>query len=334
MQLGPVKTHGRTQNVVIDVDTGVDDALALLFAVRHPGLRVHAITCVAGNAAVEQVVRNTLTVLEHADAPPIPVAAGAARPLIAPPHDASHVHGRDGMADLGLPPSPRKPDPRHAVELLRDVLRDAAEPVTLIALAPLTNIALLARTYPEAMQRLERIVVMGGTASTGNATPVAEFNAWHDPEAAAIVFAAGVPVTMYGLDVFYRVGVAAAGCDKLAAHEHRSARLAGQLLRHQLRTAAGEARTELGMATIGDAGAVCAVADPAGLVTAHLPVQVELAPGFGRGQTVVDRRARSGEQELHGMAAPAARLDVAIDVDAARYGDLFLSTILGEPGTS
>ncbi|MBN9744569.1 nucleoside hydrolase [Amycolatopsis sp. A1MSW2902] len=331
MPLGPVKQNGRSP-VILDVDTGVDDALALLFAVRHPGLRVLAITCVAGNAAVDQVVRNTLTVLDHADAPAIPVAAGARRPLIAAPHDASHVHGSDGLAGLGLPAPLRAPDPRHAVELLRDTILDAPEPITLIALAPLTNLALLARIYPEALQRLERIVVMGGSASTGNATPVAEFNTWHDPEAAAIVFSAGVPVTMYGLDVFYRVGVRTADCEKLATHEDRGARLAEQLLRHQLRFCAGEGRTEPGTATIGDAGAVCAVADPAGLGTALLPVQVELAPGHSRGQTLVDRRVRPGEQELHGMADPAARIEVAIDVAADRYRDLFLSTLMGEQG--
>ncbi|WP_018680159.1 nucleoside hydrolase [Actinokineospora enzanensis] len=315
-------------DVVLDVDTGVDDALALLFAVRHPGLRVRAVTCVAGNAGLEQVVRNTLTVLEHTGRTDIPVAAGADRPLIAAPRHAGHVHGGDGLADLELPPPTHTADDRHAVELLRDVLGSAPNPVTVIALAPLTNLALLLRTYPGVAGRIERIMVMGGSASAGNASPVAEFNTWHDPEAAAIVFGAGVPVTMYGLDVFYQVGVDQVTCGKLAAHEDPGVCLAGRLLCHQIRVGTGEPRVPAGSGLLGDAGAVCAVADPGGLVTEHLPVQVELAPGISRGQTVVDRRALPGEQEIHGTPVAVPRVDVAWQVDARRYRDLFLTTLL------
>ena len=198
--------------VVLDVDTGVDDACALLFAARHPGLRLVAVSCVGGNAPVDDVVRNTLVVLDAAGRGDVPVARGAARPLVERPRHARHVHGEDGMADLHWPPSPQLPDPRHGVELLRDVLLDAARTgdpddlVTLVPLAPLTNIALLLRTYPEAAAGLRRIVFMGGAAAQGNATASAEFNVFHDPEAAAVVLDAaddlGVPVFMYGLDVF------------------------------------------------------------------------------------------------------------------------------------
>ena len=206
----------RSLPVVLDVDTGVDDACALLLAARHPGLDLVAVTCVAGNAGVDDVVANTLTVLEAAGRPDVPVARGAARPLLEPARDARHVHGQDGMGDLGWPRAARGADPRHAVELLRDVLAEAAagdedDRITLVPLAPLTNVALLLRTWPEAAAGLRRIVFMGGAADVGNATASAEFNVWHDPEAAAIVLECaaelGVPVTMYGLDVFYDVRV-------------------------------------------------------------------------------------------------------------------------------
>jgi pyrimidine-specific ribonucleoside hydrolase len=172
--------------VILDVDTGVDDALALLLAARHPGLDLRAVTCVAGNAAVPQVVTNTLAVLAAAGRTDVPVARGAARPLVDPPREARHVHGEDGMADLdhaalGLPQETAGADPRHAVELLRDLLCGTDEPVTLVPLAPLTNIALLLRLYPEAAKGLRRIVFMGGAASVGNATASAEFNIRHDP---------------------------------------------------------------------------------------------------------------------------------------------------------
>ena len=189
--------------VILDVDTGIDDALAILLACRAPAMDVRAITCVAGNADVDQVVANTLRVLDAAGAPDIPVARGMARPLIEPPRPARHVHGEDGMGDLGLPESRRSSVDVHAVELMRATLAGATEPITLIPLAPLTNVAVLVRSYPELLERLERIVLMGGAAAVGNATAAAEFNVWHDPEAAAIVLDCGVEVTMYGLDVFY-----------------------------------------------------------------------------------------------------------------------------------
>ena len=165
--------------VILDVDTGLDDACALLLAARHPGLDLKAVTCVGGNVGIDDVVRNTLTVLDAAGRPDVPVARGAAVPLIQPVRAARHVHGEDGLGDLDWPRSTRPTDPRHAVELLRDVLRDAAatgELITLIPLAPLTNIALLLRTYPEAARGLREIVFMGGAAGIGNATASAEFN--------------------------------------------------------------------------------------------------------------------------------------------------------------
>ena len=195
--------------VVLDVDTGVDDACALLLAALHPALDLRAVTCVGGNAPVDDVVRNTLTVLETAGRADVPVARGAERPLLEPPLHARHVHGEDGMGDLGWQAPSLVPDGRHAIELLRDVCREAAiagRPVTLVPLAPLTNIALLLRTYPDVASGISEIVFMGGAAHVGNATASAEFNVFHDPEAAAITLDAaadlGIRVTMYGLDVF------------------------------------------------------------------------------------------------------------------------------------
>ncbi len=112
--------------IVLDVDTGVDDACALLFAALHPDLELRAVTCVGGNAPLPHVVGNTLTVLDACGRGDVPVAAGAARPLLEETTDARHVHGEDGMGDLDWPRSAREPDPRHAVELLRDVLLEAA----------------------------------------------------------------------------------------------------------------------------------------------------------------------------------------------------------------
>ena len=164
--------------VILDVDTGIDDAFAILFAARHPLINLLGVTCVDGNTNVAQVVANTLQVLDAAGAGDIPVSRGAIRPLLGQSQYAEYVHGEDGMGDLGLPPSQRRVDSRSAIELLRDLVDQSAEPVTLVPLAPLTNIALFLRAFPESAKKLKRIVLMGGSASAGNATPAAEFNVW------------------------------------------------------------------------------------------------------------------------------------------------------------
>jgi len=319
--------------IVLDVDTGVDDACALLLAALHPGLDLKAVTCVGGNAPLADVVRNTLSVLDTCGRQDVPVAAGAARPLLEKPVDARHVHGEDGMGDLGWPRSTRGPGAEHAVELLRDVLLEAAEGpddhrVTLVPLAPMTNIALLLRTYPEVSGGLRRILFMGGAAHVGNATASAEFNVFHDPEAAAITLDAcadlGIELMMYGLDVFYDPRVSREQADALAAaHESGPAGLAGRLMAFQCE------RFEADSATLGDAGAVCAVLEQEGLRTERLPVRVELAGTWSRGRTIVDRRDWDGDlaHDPHGQAP--AMIDVALAVDGDRYARLWLDTVTG-----
>jgi len=310
--------------VLLDVDTGVDDALAILFAVAHPGIDVLGITCVAGNASLERVVENTLRILDVAGAPDIPVAAGARRPLISPARSASHVHGEGGLGTVRLPPGEREAQSVNAVELMRRLITESERPVTLVALAPQTNLALLLRQYPDLAGNIERIVFMGGSASVGNATAVAEFNVWHDPEAAAIVLDAGIPTFMYGLDVFNQVSVERDVAAALEAGDSAYGRIVGSLLTN--RVARSENTTAEYTGLIGDAGAICALVDPDALATALLPVRVELT-GYGRGQTIVDQRRRVGEDILHGTAGDWEVVEVALDVDAPRFARLFLQTL-------
>jgi len=314
---------------MLDVDTGVDDACAILLAATHPALDLRAVSCVAGNASVDDVVANTLTALDAAGRADVPVARGADRPLLEPTADARHVHGQDGMGDLDWPRSERSPDPRHAVELLRDVLlaaADAGERVTLVPLGPLTNIALLLRTHPSVAVGLAEIVFMGGAVNVGNATASAEFNVYHDPEAAAMMLDAAadldIPVTMYGLDVFYAPRVTRSEAAKLVAVGGRgSAELAGRLIEYQCD------RFTRDDATIGDAGAVCAVLDRDAITSRRLPVRVELAGSWSRGRTIVDRRDWSGDlaHDPHGQAP--SMIGVALELDAERYRRLWLDTV-------
>ena len=320
--------------IVLDVDTGVDDACAILLAARHPGLELRAVSCVGGNAPVDDVVRNTLKALQAAGRADVPVARGAERPLLESPVDARHVHGNDGMGDLGWPAASLWADARSGVELLRDVCRDAAAlgaPVTLVPLAPMTNIALLLRTYPDVAQGIERIVFMGGAAHAGNATASAEFNVFHDPEAAAIVLDAAaeldIAVTMYGLDVFYEPVVTRdQAAELIAVGGGGAAELGGRLVTFQCDRFGQEA------ATIGDAGAVCAVIEPDALETHVLPIRVELAGSWSRGRTILDRRDWSGDLAHDPHGEPPTRVAVALHVDGPRYATLWRETLLGAGG--
>jgi pyrimidine-specific ribonucleoside hydrolase len=300
------------KSLILDVDTGVDDAFALLFAVRSPAVNLIGVTCVDGNTNLDNVIANTLKVLDAAGAGDIPVARGATKPLIDKPRYAEFVHGSDGMVDMGIAPSNRAVDSRPAVELMRDLIENSADPVTLIPLAPLTNIALFLRAFPESAKKLERIVLMGGSASAGNATATAEFNIWHDPEAAAIVFSSGVPITMYGLDVFTDLQVSNANADLLLKEDQPCSQFAGKLINNFI--------TQMGHdVTLGDYGAVATAVAPQLATIEQMPVVVDTTFGPNRGQTVCDRRtfAEVAPESPH-TGAPTIDVVMKIDIEAMR----------------
>ncbi|MBC7463678.1 MAG: nucleoside hydrolase [Actinobacteria bacterium] len=312
------------KNLILDVDTGVDDAFAILFAARHPEINLLGITCVDGNTNLENVIANTLKTLDAAGAGDIPVARGATRPLIDEPRYAEFVHGSDGLLDMGIPPSKRVLDPRPAVELIRDLIEGAAGPVTLIPLAPLTNIALFLRAFPDTAAKLERIVLMGGSASAGNATATAEFNIWHDPEAAAIVFSSGIPITMYGLDVFTRLQLTHDHGTELKSREHECSQFSGELIQRFVKqfTALAD-QSEI---TLGDYGAVATAIAPHLVTMERYRVVVDTTFGPNRGQTVCDRRtfADSAQDSIH---SNAPSVDVVMDLDVDAITEMWMRTI-------
>jgi pyrimidine-specific ribonucleoside hydrolase len=213
--------------VVIDTDPGIDDAAAILLALASTEVNVLGITAVAGNVSLDKTVANALRILELAGVDSVPVAAGADRPLVhalLDRKDEDSVHGSDGLGGT-LPEQPKSVAiDQHAIDFLASVADDA--PITVVAIAPLTNIALLLARYPGITSKIERLVIMSGARLEGNVNAAAEFNAWIDPEAAARVFSSGIPVTLFPLDITHEAVLSRAEVDELAGTGRIGATLA------------------------------------------------------------------------------------------------------------
>src|SRR5919106_6919652 len=193
--------------IIFDCDTGHDDALALLLAARAPELKLLAVTCVAGNQTLEKTALNTRRVMTVGEIRDVPVAAGMATPLVRPLVTAPYAHGESGLDGYEFGPPEVDLVPEHGVDLIIRTVQESAEPVTLVPVGPLTNIAMAFLRAPEIKERISRIVLMGGAARFGNVTPAAEFNIYVDPEAAVVVFGAGLPITMVGLDATHQARI-------------------------------------------------------------------------------------------------------------------------------
>jgi len=269
--------------IVIDCDPGHDDAIAILLALASPEVELRGVTTVAGNQTLDKTTRNALKVLELAGRADIPVAAGADRPLVRELRTAAHVHGETGLDGPDLPEPTTKPVDAHAVDLLADLLEPG---VVLVPTGPLTNVAGLLESRPDFRKRLERIVWMGGAIAEGNVTPAAEFNAFVDPEAAAVVFESGIEVTMIGLDVTHQALFTRAHADRLR-DTGRAGRAVAELSDFFQRF--HESRYDFDGSPIHDAVAVAEVIDPSLVTTVHCNVEVETASQYCDGRTVVDR---------------------------------------------
>ncbi|HLJ61925.1 MAG TPA: nucleoside hydrolase [bacterium] len=304
-----------TTRIIIDCDTGTDDALAILYALSRPDLDVLGITTVFGNTDIAQTTRNTLQVLELVGRAGVPVARGAEHPLVGRfTQGAAWIHGRNGLADIELPIPVRRPEEASAPEFLRRQLRGAPGEITLVATGRLTNIATLLRQDPECARLVRRCVLMGGAVTApGNVTPVAEANICGDPEAAAIVFGSGMPMTMVGLDVTMRALLSQSQIDRLARAGGRVLDVASEIAAFRLRSYRRR-DPRIGGCAIHDVLAVDVVADPTVVRTQRWPVEIETKGDVTRGMTVADRRP-------HTTAPPNA--DVCVEVEADRFLERF-----------
>jgi pyrimidine-specific ribonucleoside hydrolase len=314
---------GMPTRIVMDVDTGTDDALAILYALRHPDIDVLGISCVTGNVNVDQVVTNTCKVLDAAGAGEIPVAAGAVQPLIERARRAGGSHGLDGLGGIQLPETSRQRSPLPAVELLHQLIMESSSRVRLVSLGPKTNVAVLLTRYPNVATRLEEIIFMGGSLNEEGSTAVAEFNVWQDPEAAKSVIESSIPTTMYGFHLFQRLALNQAGTDRLRRHDHPAIQLAGELLYR--RRGSWHDTPQDYADLLGDAGATVLLTNPELFSTRELLVRVNLA-GIDRGQTTIVQPASPDDS-----TAPDpdgwSRITVALDLDATQAASAFVEVI-------
>lgn len=303
------------QTVIIDCDTGMDDALALLLALRTPACDVLGITTVGGNVPLPQVMRNTLVMVEHAGRE-VPVYRGLARPLLAPPITSESAHGSDGLGDIGFPDPQREPAAEHAVDFLIRTFMAATAPITLITLAPLTNIALALLREPRLEERIPHLVMMAGSITGGNTTAVAEFNVYADVEAADIVFRSRIPKTMVSLDPI-RKGARLYEAD--AAQIEAGSTPWGQAFARLLRRLLDYRKPR--PVTPPDLAAVAVALEPALATGERWPVAVETRGQYTRGMTVVDTRRRPAAE------SPEPHVNVITAIDHARFQALVLATL-------
>jgi purine nucleosidase len=291
-----------TRPTIIDCDPGTDDAIALWLALASPELDMRLVTVVGGNVGLDKTLANARAIVGLSGRA-VPVVGGADRALLGPFADAAYVHGDNGLGGLELPEGPAAA-PGLAVDALRAALR-AAEPasVTLVGLGPATNLGLLLATEPALAGKLAEIVLMTGALAEGNVTPSAEFNAWNDPEALAVVLGAGAPVTLATLDVTNQA---------LCRPTHIAAlRAAGQGARARAAASIWES-VPLSRRSGGagheqhDATAIMWLVAPHLFTERSVHACVDLGPGPGRGRTVIDRWGRS-------RLAPNARLLETLD---------------------
>jgi purine nucleosidase len=276
--------------VILDCDPGTDDAFALLLALAAPEIELLAVTVAGGNVGLECTLRNTLALVALAGAS-VPVFAGADRPLLGSFTSEVRVHGVDGLGGVALPPG-RAVAPGHAADAIRALLRAADRPVTLVGIAPVTNLALALATEPALADKVARIVLMSGAWAEGNATPAAEFNALNDPEALAIVLACGQPVVLATLEL-----TAQALCTPARLATLRAAGT-GRCLRAvcDIQATVPLSRRYDGKgAALHDPCAVAWLLRPELFTARDCAVEVDLGPGPGRGRTLVDRWGRTGE---------------------------------------
>ena len=315
------------KKIIIDTDPSIDDAMTLLFALAAPELAVVGLTTIFGNVETPLATRNALHLLEFADQSHIPVAQGAERPLHVTFHGpATFVHGTDGLGETHQAPPTTKPVAPSAAQFIVETIMGAPGEITLVPVGPLTNIALALMLEPRIVQNVAEVVIMGGAATVnGNVNPAAEANMYNDPHAADLVFTAGWPITMVGLDVTTKVLMAEPYLAALCAPGRKTGAYIYDIVRFYLQF--HQHTHQIYAAHTHDPSAIAYLIDPTLFHTAKGAIRVT-TEGIARGHTLMDRRghwSRPNEWSTH------LPVNVCLDVDAERLLALYQERILAAP---
>ena len=299
------------KQIIIDTDPGIDDAVALAIALYSNELEVKLITTVAGNVGLNYVTQNALKLLEFFGKD-IPVAKGLDAPLIRDIKDASQVHGETGMEGYNFKePTAHLLLKKHAVNAMRETILNSEDPITIVAIGPLSNIAMLLKMYPETKTQIKEIIFMGGSLTRGNSSVMSEFNIDFDPEAAKIVFDSGVPIVMVGLDIGLKVLVYPEDSQKIKAMNKVGEMFYSLFKRYR----GGSMKTGL---TMYDSTAIAYLLRPDLFEVTKSFLDVELNGKYTAGATIVD---------LQGLLNEEPNATICVDIDQDGFKEWFLTSI-------
>jgi purine nucleosidase len=322
------------KKIIFDTDPGTDDALALMLALNSPELDVRAITVVPGNVTAAMGLENALRMISLANRCDIPVAAGAPHPLFQKLITAQFWHGKNGLGNVELPASKCKVDPRFGPDLIIQLVHASPHEITLVPVGPLTNIALAVEKDPSIVPLVKEVILMGGSISGGNVNAAAEANIYNDPEAAQIVFQAGWPLTMVGLEVGDKALFTHSYLDQLGKTHGPINDFIYSVNKYLLTLADAFSS---GGSPMYDPSAVAVAIDSTLVKTQEMHVDVETRGDFTRGETVANRHGSVERNVLHddhyeieGLDKVRPNVKVCVDVDADRFLRLFVSRIQGK----
>jgi inosine-uridine nucleoside N-ribohydrolase len=322
------------KKIIFDTDPGTDDALALMLALNSPELDVRAITVVPGNVTAAMGLENALRMVSLANRCDIPVAAGAQHPLFQKLITAEFWHGKNGLANIELPPTKCKVDSRFGPDLIIQLVHASPHEITLVPVGPLTNIALAVEKDPSIVPLVKGIILMGGSISGGNVNAAAEANIYNDPEAAQIVFQAGWPLTMVGLEVGDKALFTHKYVDELAQTHGPINDFIVSVVQFLVNLSGTFGAPGSPMY---DPSAVAVAIDSTLVKTQEMHVDVETRGEFTRGETVGNRHGvvehnvlRGDRYVIEGVDKVVPNAKVCVDVDADRFLQLFVSRIRGK----
>lgn len=306
------------RKIIMDCDPGIDDAVALCLAAAHPEIfEILGITTVAGNQTIEKVTENALRLVAFYGLE-VQVAKGAETPILRPPVTASDIHGKNGIGDIEIPETNKKPAAVHAVIFMKQLFDELneGEKITLIPTGPLTNIGLLFSVFPEVKEKVEEIVLMGGAAVGGNVTSASEFNIYEDPEAAAIVFNSGLPIVMCGLDATHMCGLDRTATSALLNEKGKIAKAIGGMVSFYLKSPAYKNKNA---ACIHDAATFMYLLHPEIYKGVKMPVSVDCSNGPMRGNTLCDMRETAAGEE--------GKTTVLMNADSEKFQEYLLDAV-------